>query len=154
VAATDLISLGIGGDTTAPIAYFITYGLGNYGGGPPPTPPEPGRPQGNLGFGPVVHTDEYYRELEDRRQRKRAVTERIVEEVGEESARVFVEQAKVDARKDEPLPPPNVSGLGEIYRALVELERSILYMEAREAQDREARRRQDDEDAILALLMA
>lgn len=39
MAATDLISLGIGGSTAAPVAYFTTFGLGDYGGvAPAPTP--------------------------------------------------------------------------------------------------------------------
>jgi len=51
MASTDLITVGIGGSTAAPIAYLVTYGLGDFGGvTPAPTPSKGGTPHDIIFF--------------------------------------------------------------------------------------------------------
>lgn len=50
MAATDLISIGFGGSASAPIAYFSTFGLGDYGGAAPVVVPSAVPSQGGAGW--------------------------------------------------------------------------------------------------------
>jgi hypothetical protein len=157
VAATDLISLGIGGSTAAPIAYFTTFGLGDYGGTPPTPPPADETRDGGWGreskaLRRIAKRIERERDQQQalRRQIEQAFSPEVAERI-EEAVEQAVEQAYDDDRPT--LSPPAGVSAAEAEQALILIAQLVNLQLSLEALESRMRFVQDEEDAMVALLL-